>query len=146
MKYMIASLVLGVVFAAVLVGCTERTPTSDEKYDKARQEVGEAVDAVGDYSQEKKEEIMNSLEENLAELDKQMEAMKEKGKSLADDARQKWNERKSDLEAQRAALRKRMDELKDSSGEAWKELREGANSAWKELKTAFDKAATELFP
>jgi len=83
---MIASFVLGIVFSAVLVGCTEQTPTSDEKFEKARQEVGEAVDAVGEYSQEKQEEIMNSLEENPAELGKQIEVTKEKGKSLADDA------------------------------------------------------------
>ncbi len=136
-------LVLGLGLLVANVGCNDTVPPNS-KADRVEKEVGEAVDAVGDYTEEQKVKLVDSVKESLGELDSRMETLQQKGNELAGDAKANWEHRKAELETQRQALQERLNELRDSSGNAWKDLSHGVTSAWDELKKSFDDAAMEF--
>lgn len=111
--------------------------TAGDVTDKA----GEAASAAAAYSKKKAEEFRRELEDKLADLDKKIDAMKERGSELSEQAKKEWQEQMDAVAEQRKALRSMLDELGAASAEAWGDVKTGAQKAWNDLQAAYNKAA-----
>lgn len=107
--------------------------TTDKPVDSARQPAAQT-----------KESFEVRLEAGLAEMDDEMEKLREKGRALKDEAKARWNEKMAELEAKRKVAGEKLDELRKSTGEAWEHLEKGAQSAWDDVRKAFQDAAAEF--
>lgn len=107
--------------------------TTDKPVDSARQPAAQT-----------KESFEVRLEAGLAEMDDEMERLREKGRALKDEAKARWNEKMAELEAKRKVAGEKLDELRKSTGEAWEHLEKGAQSAWDDVRKAFQDAAAEF--
>lgn len=110
----------------------QATSANDVK-DKASETVG----AAADYTKEQKDAFIKDMEDNLAGLKKQIQAMKEKTGQTKDESVQKLEKKQKKLEADLAQMKK-------SSGKAWDKLKSGMSKAWDEVKDSFGDAKEEL--
>ena len=136
--------------AAVFVicnGCMEapvkhtvRKVTSED----VRRDVEKAVDTSGHAAAQAKEDFEMRLKASLAEMEKEIERLREKGHALKDEAKTRWTEKMADLEAKQQVARDKLGEVRKSTGEAWEHLEKGAQSAWDDVRKAFQDAAKEF--
>jgi|GEM_PF-4618840 len=120
----------------VAAGCEEPAPTPPpapvpEKgsADQLKKEVSDVVDAALAFSQKAKNEFLEKMDKQLAELDVKIAELREKGKDLTDEAKTKWDEKIVLLESKRDALTAKLAEARESGETTWKELKSSAQSA-----------------
>ena len=136
--------------AAVLVSCngcmeapvehTVRKVTTED----VRHDAEKAVDTSAHAAAQAKEEFEMRLKASLAEMEKEIERLHEKGHALKDAAKARWKEKMADLEAKQKAARDKLDEVRKSTGEAWGHMEKGAQAAWDDVRKAFQDAAKEF--
>ena len=136
--------------AAVLVsgnGCMEapvehtvRKVTTED----VRRDAEKAVDTSVHAAAQAKEDFEIRLKASLAEMEKEIERLHEKGHALKDEAKARWKEKMADLEAKQKAARDKLDEVRKSTGEAWGHMEKGAQAAWDDVRKAFKDAAKEF--
>ena len=136
--------------AAVLVSCcgcmeapvehTVRKVTTED----VRHDAEKAVDTSAHAAAQAKEEFEMRLKASLAEMEKEIERLHEKGHALKDAAKARWKEKMADLEAKQKAARDKLDEVRKSTGEAWGHMEKGAQAAWDDVQKAFQDAAKEF--
>ena len=136
--------------AAVLVSCngcmeapvehTVRKVTTED----VRHDAEKAVDTSAHAAAQAKEEFEMRLKASLAEMEKEIERLHEKGHALKDAAKARWKEKMADLEAKQKAARDKLDEVRKSTGEAWGHMEKGAQAAWDDVRKAFKDAAKEF--
>jgi chromosome segregation ATPase len=136
--------------AAVLVTCngcmeapvehTVRKVTTED----VRRDAEQAVDTSAHAAAQAKEDFEMRLKASLAEMEKEIERLHEKGRALKDAAKARWKEKMADLEAKQQAARDKLDEVRKSTGEAWGHMEKGAQAAWDDVRKAFQDAAKEF--
>lgn len=136
--------------AAVLVTCngcmeapvehTVRKVTTEG----VRRDAEQAVDTSAHAAAQAKEDFEMRLKASLAEMEKEIERLHEKGHALKDAAKARWKEKMADLEAKQQAARDKLDEVRKSTGEAWGHMEKGAQAAWDDVRKAFQDAAKEF--
>lgn len=136
--------------AAVLVtcnGCTEapvehtvRKVTTED----VRRDAEKAVDTSARAAAQAKEDFEMRLKASLAEMEKEIDRLHEKGHALKDEAKARWAEKMADLEAKQQVARDKLDEVRKSTGEAWGHMEKGAQAAWDDVRQAFQDAAKEF--
>lgn len=155
---------------AFLAGCTEQTQTTPQEhttnkpvfeedvtpYDTepmnnqsttaqdVREKADEAFDATADYAAQTKEEIEQSMKEQLAEIDTRIEELESRAGELNESAREEFDEQLANLKEQREEYAKSFQEFQEESGDAWEDMRSGLADAWSELKSAADKAGDQF--
>lgn len=136
--------------AAVLVSCNGcmEAPVEHTVRKVAPEDVAgttdKPVDSATQPAAQTKESFEVRLEAGLAEMDDEMERLREKGRALKDEAKARWNEKMAELEAKRKVAGEKLDELRKSTGEAWEHLEKGAQSALDDVRKAFQDAAAEF--
>ena len=136
--------------AAVLVpcnGCMEapvkhtvrKVTTEDVRHDAEK-----AVDTSARAAAQAKEDFEMRLKASLAEMEKEIDRLHEKGHALKDEAKARWAEKMADLEAKQQVARDKLDEVRKSNGEAWGHMEKGAQAAWDDVRQAFQDAAKEF--
>jgi len=136
--------------AAVLLvgsGCTEspvrhtvlKVPTEDVRRDAA-----EAGDTATVAAKQSKADFEMRLKARLADMEAEIDRLRERGLALRDEARTQWNETMAELKAKQHVAREKLDELGKSTGEAWDHLEKGVQSAWDDLREAVQEAAKEF--
>lgn len=140
----------GLLSAAVLVTCngcmeapvehTVRKVTTED----VRRDAEKAVDTSAHAAAQAKEDFEMRLKASLAEMEKEIERLHEKGHALKDEAKARWKEKMADLEAKQKAARDKLDEVRKSTGEAWGHMEKGAQAAWDDVRKAFQDAAKEF--
>ena len=136
--------------AAVLVtcnGCMEapvkhtvrKVTTEDVRHDAEK-----AVDTSARAAAQAKEDFEMRLKASLAEMEKEIDRLHEKGHALKDEAKARWAEKMADLEAKQQVARDKLDEVRKSTGEAWGHMEKGAQAAWDDVRKAFQEAAQEF--
>jgi len=93
---------------------------------------------------EKKNMYMKKLEENLAEFNTRLKALKEKAAGVQDDMKAEYHAQIKNLESKRDDLEVKYGKLKDSSGHAWDDVKAGTEKTWGELKTSIEKAVSRF--
>jgi hypothetical protein len=136
--------------AAVLVSCngcmqapvehTVRKVTTED----VRRDTEKAVDTATRAAAQAKEDIETRLKDSLAEMEEEIEGLREKGHALKDEAKARWKEKMADLDAKQKVAREKVGELRKSTGEAWGHLEQGAQAAWDDVRKAFQEAAKEF--
>jgi hypothetical protein len=136
--------------AAVLLvvsGCTEapvkrtalKVPTEDVHRDA--EEVGDTATAAAKQS---KADFERRLKDSFADVEAEIDKLRERGLALKDEARTRWDKQLAELKAKQHVVREKLDELGRSTGEAWGHLEKGAQAAWDDLREAVQKAAKEF--
>jgi len=136
--------------AAVLVpcnGCMEapvkhtvrKVTTEDVRHDAEK-----AVDTSARAAAQAKEDFEMRLKASLAEMEKEIDRLHEKGHALKDEAKARWAEKMADLEAKQQVARDQLDEVRKSTGEAWEHMEKGAQAAWDDVRKALQDAGKEF--
>lgn len=136
--------------AAVLVSCNgcmqapvehaARKVTTED----VRRDTEKAVDTASRAAAQAKEEFETRFKASVAEMEEEIERLRDKGLALKDEAKTRWKEKMADLEAKQRVARDKLDELRKSTGEAWGHLEKGAQAAWEDVRKAFQEAAKEF--
>lgn len=137
-----ALLAAGIALAAPILaspafaGGGDDTPgltTSQE----VRQEISQAVDAVGDYAaQERRQALARAraaMERLDAELDRRQDALRENWNDMSASAREEARVAMRDLRQARNRLGERYGALEAGADSAWDELTEGFVEAYRDL-------------
>jgi len=107
---------------------------------KVAQQAGETMDAAEELAEQRQDEYIRDLNEQLSELDEEMDELQQQASQLTDDARAEWQQAWGNLQEHREQMKVRIDELQAASGDAWQDLRRGTSTAWDELQQAFERA------
>ncbi len=136
--------------AAVLVTCsgcmeapvehTVRKVTTED----VRRDAEKAADTSARAAAQAKEDFEMRLKASLAEMEKEIDRLHEKGHALKDEAKTRWAEKMADLEAKQQVARDKLDEVRKSTGEAWGHMEKGAQAAWDDVRKALQDAAKEF--
>ncbi|MBI4775266.1 MAG: hypothetical protein HY788_14040 [Deltaproteobacteria bacterium] len=142
----IGAVLLTMVF---LGGCSkeESSPEPQQSVTTSsdvKKEMGEAVQALKDYTYEQRDEYLGKIDEQLDRIDARIEELKEKIETKSDEVRQTFRERIDRLKESQAAAREELDKLRDSSGDAWNEMMKGMQDALDKLEEEYKSAAAEL--
>ena len=136
--------------AAVLLvgsGCSEapvkhtvlKVPIEDVRRDAA-----EAGDAATAAAKQSKADFEMRLKDRLADMEAEIDKLRDRGLALKDEARTQWDQTLAELKAKQHVAREKLDELGKSTGEAWEHLEKGVQSAWEDLREAVREAAKEF--
>ena len=132
-------MLISILLSLALHSAKAETTATDVK-----NETAEAVEVGKDYAVESKDAFVKSTEEKLAELDKNIDELKAKGKEKKDKASAAWKKEVASLQAKRAKLSKDLSSLKKSSGNAWEKMKDGVKSAVNSLEDSYEKAKQEF--
>jgi len=138
MKHTTLLLVL-IPAAAFLAGC-EKPKTATQEIDKIQAKTAEAAADLKDYTFAQKAEFTASMQKQLAEINRDLDALETKiaGASVAVKAEAK--PRIEALRLQSAALTKQLDLVKDSTESTWDSVKAGTKKAYQDLKDGFNSA------
>lgn len=128
-------------------GCSEapvkhtvlKVPIEDVRRDAA-----EAGDAATAAAKQSKTDFEMRLKDRLADMEADIEKLRERGLGLKDEARVRWDKTMADLKEKQRVTREKLEELGKSTGEAWDHLEKGVQSAWEDLREAVREAAKEF--
>jgi len=106
-----------------------KVTTEDVRHDAEK-----AVDTSARAAAQAKEDFEMRLKASLAEMEKEIDRLHEKGHALKDEAKARWAEKMADLEAKQQVARDKLDEVRKSTGEAWGHMEKGAQAAWDDVR------------
>jgi len=132
------------VFAGCSSGEQEPAGKTKTSLDEVKKESAEALDAAGRYTLEKKEEYALAIEQRLKELDERTKTLQEKAKEKSGAARERIEKQLAELQDEKAAAREKLKELRSKSEAAWKDMRAGMEAAMEELEKAYKQAASHF--
>ena len=135
-----------------IVGCNQKPtnlpPSSKEppalSVDDVQRDMTTALETTVAYSQQSKEKLMETMKDQLALMDSNIEALRLKGEGLASDAKANWERKMTELEVKRKSATDKLTEIENSTAEAWSDVEKGAQATWEDLKKAFQDASKEF--
>jgi hypothetical protein len=116
-----------------------KVTTEDVRHDAEK-----AVDTSARAAAQAKEDFEMRLKASLAEMEKEIDRLHEKGHALKDEAKARWAEKMADLEAKQQVARDKLEEVRKSTGEAWEHMEKGAQAAWDDVRKALQDAGKEF--
>jgi hypothetical protein len=142
-----SSWLLSVAMMVSCAGCAEapvehtvRKVTAED----VRRDTEKAADTATRAATQAKEDFEMRLKASLAEMEKEIDRLHEKGHALKDEAKARWREKMADLEAKQQVARDKLVEVRKSTGEAWGHMEKGAQAAWEDVRKAFQEVAKEF--
>ncbi|MCF3974701.1 hypothetical protein [Paracoccus salsus] len=112
--------------------------------DEVRAEISEAMDAIGSYSEQEREQALAEAREALdrldAEIDRREQALRENWAEMSEAARKTAEARLRDLRQARNRLGERYGALESGASSAWDELKTGFSDAWGAFSEAWSAA------
>jgi hypothetical protein len=128
---------------------TKQQPTEErQKREEMQKETIEAVDAIRDYSIERRNEAVARARESLAEADRRMDRMEaqmnERWSRMSGTARQRSREAMTDLRRRRSELAEWTGGLQHGSNEAWDEVKAGFVENFHDFADAMRKARAQF--
>lgn len=148
MKNIFEKTTLLITVAAVffLFACGEKkepVTASDVK-----EEIKEAVEATGIFTQQKKDEYFEQFESKINEWEQEITGLEAKLESkateLTQEGKAEWKERLETLRNKKEMTAQKLDELKTAASPAWEELKKGMDAALEDLNKAFEAAREEF--
>jgi len=137
-KTLIPVVAIGFMAAAISVSCNrsseERLKDANEKVDKERQDVNEAID----NAQVEWEKFKTDAREKIRDNDEKIAKLKDKMKDDKESAREKHREKIAELETKNNELRRKIDEYKYVNDTGWQEFKREFNHDMDELGHSID--------
>ncbi|RFU11864.1 hypothetical protein DZD18_14990 [Rhodobacteraceae bacterium W635] len=119
---------------------TDALTTAEE----VRAEISEAMNAIGAYSEQERDEALAEARAALDRLDAEIErrdrALRENWAEMSDAARETAEARLRDLRQARNRLGERFGALESGASGAWDELKTGFSNAWGDFSDAWSAA------
>lgn len=130
------------------------TATADEhggdngmSFDEVRSELSEAMQALGDYTAQERDEALAAAREALdradAEIERQEQALRENWAEMSEAAREDAAARLEDLREARNQLGERFGALRAGADSAWDDLTQGFSNAWDSFSDAWSDTAED---
>jgi len=104
----------------------------------------DALRAARSFGYEQRAEYQKRLEAALADLDSQIDDLKDRAESAGPEVRASYTEAIRDLRQKREVVRERLTRLKSAGAETWAGVRTGADDALDDLQRALDRARSRL--
>lgn len=127
---------------------TEQTADASAA-EKAKMEISEAMDAIGDYTAEQREDALAAAREAMQDADAQIDridaSLRDNWGEMSEEAREKAQASLHELREARYALSERYGELKAGASDTWDDLKAGFASAWSSVSQAWDAAWDSAF-
>lgn len=122
----------------------QETPPGLTTSKEVRAEISEAMDAIGDYSAQQRDEALTraryALQRFDAEIERREQVIRENWNAMSDEARETATETMQDLRSARNAVGESFGALQAGGADAWDELKTGLSDAWDALSTTWEKA------
>jgi hypothetical protein len=127
---------------------TEPAAPAPAQGEKAKKELDEAVDAIRDYSIDRRDEAMASARQSTEVLDKRIEAMQSQMENgwarMSQATRTRSEQTMTDLRKRRNQLSEWYGGMRHSSVDAWGEVKSGFVTSYHDLADAMRKAREQF--
>lgn len=118
--------------------------------EEVQAEIAEAMDAVGRYTADERDEALATLDTALERLDAEIEEMeyqiRARWSEMSQTARERTSGALADLRVRRNQLSQTYGALSQSAASAWDDLLAGMREEWTALESAWDDAAMAADP
>jgi len=125
-----------------------QTPEDDTTGKEVRQEVKEALEAVRNYSADKRDEAIKKVRIALDDLDRRIEdietRVEEQWNQMDQSAREQAQVTLKTLRTKRTELAEWYGGMRHSSANAWEHVKQGFLDSYEALSKAYDKAVKEF--
>jgi hypothetical protein len=115
---------------------------------EVREEIKEALQAIGSYSAEQRDEAVAKAQEALAKTDARLEKLQQdidqNWQQMNQTAREKARKSLKTLQQQRTDIAEWYGGLKHSSASAWEEIKKGFSKSYSALEKSLEKAREEF--
>jgi chromosome segregation ATPase len=133
---------------AFTVGCkpsaeksaAENREATAQQFDKLKTETKEAAQAMKDYAYAQKAEFVATMENQLAELNRDLDQLSAKIEKSNDAAKAEAKPKIQALREQASKLTKKLDEARNASESTWDDVKAGFRKGYGELKDGFNQA------
>ena len=125
--------------AAFVVGCNKEETTS-QQLDKVKQETKVAARDLQDYSYAQKNEFVEKMQGQLAEINKDLDQLSAKIEKSSAAAKAEANPKLQAMREQMVKLTKQLDDAKGATESTWSDVKAGFKKGYDELKDSFQQA------
>jgi cytochrome c556 len=126
-------------FAGFAVGCNKEQTTS-QQIEKVQGETAAAVQDMKDYTYEQKAQFVETMQGQLAALNKDLDQLSAKIDKSSDAVKAEAKPKLQALRDQTALLNKQLDEVKNATESTWDSVKNGFKKAYESSKDGFQKA------
>ena len=112
--------------------------------EKITKEARETLDATKQYTIDQKEAFQRKAHEELAVVQKQISALREKGHEVSASTRAELQKSIDELEKKKKAAKHELDQLKAVTDSKWAAMNAKVNAALEDLKSSYQKAVSRL--
>ncbi|MBU4264063.1 MAG: hypothetical protein KKC76_19600 [Proteobacteria bacterium] len=150
MMYWTMALVFFVFIPGTFLHAEEDRQQKDGKKDIAQvqQEADDTLQAIKDYSIDKKDQVMAQAKDVLDKMDVKIDELEkqssEKWQDMSEASREKSRQALRELRKKRNDIAEWYGGMKHSSAAAWDEMKKGFIESYHLLQKAFDKAAEKF--
>ncbi|MEW6490253.1 MAG: hypothetical protein AB1578_20385 [Thermodesulfobacteriota bacterium] len=140
---------------ALVLGFAPIALATEESGDKTtmeelKKELGDAAQAIRNFSAEQRDEAMRKVKPVLDDLDARIERLdaqlREKWGQMDEGARKRGSDALEALRRQRNTVAEWYGALQHSTADAWEKTKKGFGDAFETLKGTWDKARKEIAP
>ncbi len=119
-------------------------PVSFAGTEKITKEAKETLEATKQYTMEQKEAFQRKAHEELAVIQKQISALREKGHDVSAATRAELQKSIDELERKKDAAKHELEELRAVTDSRWAAMKADVNSALEEVRRSYQKALSRL--
>lgn len=139
----VSALVFGLSLGGAAIGSAHATDAADVK-----EEISETLDAIKDYSADKRDEAVTAGSALIDKLDARIEALERKAEnasdSVSDATREQWKDTKAGLVKMREKAAMQLASMRESSTDAWSKAKHGFSEAVDDLGEAIEDAGEKM--
>ncbi len=120
------------------------TETNETTYGDVKEEVAEAAETTLDFGEDKKDNLIASLEDERDHIDKKIEQLKENLVDVKNDAKKGLKKKINSLEDEQAKLDNKIDKLKKSTDKVTDDVAKGIKKAQRDIKETIQDIENEF--
>ena len=138
------SLLILVLFAGVMAQAADKMPKEKKPgMTEVKQKVGDAMEAIREYSIDQKNQALSKAREALDRMDRKMDELErrshEKWQQMNKATREKTEEELRKLRKERNDIAEWYGGMKQSSAKSWNKVKKGFIGSYHSLEKSFDK-------
>ncbi len=115
-----------------------------EAKEEVKEETGDAVDSVTEFTIEQKEEYSAKINEQLLDMEKKIQELKDQAQTMEGDARVSIDQQLAELSAMHENASNELSNLKNHGMETWSEARQILDNAMDQMEQAYQYAKSKV--
>jgi len=137
-KNLVISLLTVAAFAMACKPSEEKS--TQQQFDKVKQETKEAAQDMKDFTYAQKTEFVEKMQNQIAEINRDLDQLSAKIEKSSAAAKAEAKPKLEALREQAAKLNKQLDEAKSATESTWDSVKAGSKKAFNDLKDSFQQA------